>query len=76
MIEFLAYTRDDRQIEECYEEFIKLSRHAPHLTKEQILSRFVQGLEGSLEDEVDALQPATLDAAHNEPCGGACGHKG
>ena len=60
MNEFLACTRDGRQIEEYYEEFIKLSCHAPHLTEEQILSRFVWGLEGSLADEVDALRPSTL----------------
>ncbi|MCO5559985.1 hypothetical protein L7F22_013589 [Adiantum nelumboides] len=41
MNEFLACVRRDRTIDTYYEEFIKLSRHAPLITKEQKLSRFI-----------------------------------
>ena len=58
-IEFLACTRRERPIDDYYEEFLKLSRHA-HLTEEQTLSRFIRGLEGSLADEVKALRPGSL----------------
>ena len=41
MNEFLSCTRKGRGIEVYYEEFVKLSRHAPLMTEEQKLSRFV-----------------------------------
>ena len=60
MNEFLACMRGDRPVETYYDEFIGLSRHAPHLTTNQTLSRFIQGLEGILADEVEALRPVSL----------------
>ncbi len=48
MNEFLSCIRRGRGIEVYYEEFVKLSRHAPQMTEEQKLSRFILGLEGSL----------------------------
>ncbi|MCO5562803.1 hypothetical protein L7F22_016435 [Adiantum nelumboides] len=60
MNEFLACVRRGRTIDTYYEDFIKLSRHAPLITKEQKLSRFILGLEGKLVDEVEALRPTSL----------------
>ena len=55
MNEFLSCVRRGRAIDDYYEEFVKLSRHAPLMTKEQKLSRFIIGLEGHLAEEVNAL---------------------
>lgn len=60
MNKFLSCTRRDCPIDVYYEEFIKFSCHAPHLTKEHSLRKFFQGLEGSLSDEVEALRPSSL----------------
>ncbi|MCO5579563.1 hypothetical protein L7F22_033420 [Adiantum nelumboides] len=60
MNEFLACVRRGRTIDTYYEEFIKLSRYAPLITKEQKLSRFILGLEGKPADEVEALRPTSL----------------
>ncbi|MCO5610521.1 hypothetical protein L7F22_064760 [Adiantum nelumboides] len=60
MNEFLACVQRGRTIDTYYEDFIKLSRHAPLITKEQKLSRFILGLEGKLADEVEALRPTSL----------------
>ena len=60
MNEFLACMRGERTIETYYEEFIRLSRHTP---ADQTFSRFIQGLEGILADEVEALRPISL-ASH------------
>ena len=49
-----------RLIDEYYEEFVKISRYALLMTKEQKLSQFIFGLEGHLEEEVNALQPTSL----------------
>ena len=43
-----------------YEDFVKLSRHAPLMSEEQKLSRFILGLEGKLADEVESLRPTSL----------------
>ena len=55
MNEFLSCARKNRPIDEYYEEFVKLSSHAPLMTQEQKLSRFILGLEGQLAEEVNAL---------------------
>ena len=60
MNEFLSCVRRGRAIDDYYEEFVKLSRHAPLMTKEHKLSRFILGLEGTLAKEVNALRLATL----------------
>ncbi|MCO5567429.1 hypothetical protein L7F22_021120 [Adiantum nelumboides] len=60
MNEFLACVRRGRTIDTYYEDFIKLSRHAPLITEEQKLSRFILGLEGKLANEVEALRPTSL----------------
>ncbi|MCO5597731.1 hypothetical protein L7F22_051812 [Adiantum nelumboides] len=60
MNEFLACVRRGRTIDTYYEDFIKLSRHAPLITEEEKLSRFILGLEGKLADEVEALRPTSL----------------
>ncbi|MCO5548838.1 hypothetical protein L7F22_002300 [Adiantum nelumboides] len=60
MNEFLACVRRGRTIDTYYEDFIKLSRHAPLITEEQKLSRFILGLEEKLADEVEALRPTSL----------------
>ncbi|MCO5558716.1 hypothetical protein L7F22_012302 [Adiantum nelumboides] len=60
MNEFLACVRRGKTIDTYYEDFIKLSRHAPLITEEQKLSRFILGLEGKLADEVEALRPTSL----------------
>ncbi|MCO5581824.1 hypothetical protein L7F22_035713 [Adiantum nelumboides] len=60
MNEFLACVWRGRTIDTYYEDFIKLSRHAPLITEEQKLSRFILGLEGKLADEVEALRPTSL----------------
>ncbi|MCO5558285.1 hypothetical protein L7F22_011864 [Adiantum nelumboides] len=60
MNEFLACVRRGRTIDTYYEDFIKLSRHAPLIIEEQKLSRFILGLEGKLADEVEALRPTSL----------------
>ena len=46
MNEFLSCTRKGRGIEVYYEDFVKLSCHAPLMMEEQKLSQFVPGLEG------------------------------
>ena len=55
MNEFLSCVKKEQPIDEYYEEFFKLSRHAPLMTQEQKLSRFIIGLEGQLAEEVNAL---------------------
>ncbi|MCO5567997.1 hypothetical protein L7F22_021693 [Adiantum nelumboides] len=60
MNEFLSCTRKGKTIEEYHEEFVKLSRHAPLMSEEQKLSRFILGLEGKLADEVESLRPTSL----------------
>ena len=60
MNEFLSSVRRGQTIDVYYEEFVKLSRHAPLMTKEQKLSRFIIGLEGQLAEEVNALRPVSL----------------
>ncbi|MCO5566703.1 hypothetical protein L7F22_020381 [Adiantum nelumboides] len=60
MNEFLACVRRGRTIDTYYGDFIKLSRHAPLITEEQKLSRFILGLEEKLADEVEALRPTSL----------------
>ncbi|MCO5577333.1 hypothetical protein L7F22_031162 [Adiantum nelumboides] len=47
-------------MEEYYEDFVKLSRHAPLMSEEQKLSRFILGLEGMLADEVESSRPTSL----------------
>ena len=60
MNEFLPCVRRGRAIDDYYEEFYKLSRHAPQMNEEQKLSRFLIGLEGQLAKEVNALWPNSL----------------
>ena len=60
MNEFLSCVRRGRAIDNYYEEFVKLSRHAPLMTEEQKLSRFIIGLEGYLAKDVNALRPTSL----------------
>ena len=60
MNEFLSCVRGGQAIDDYYEEFVKLSRHAPLMTEEQKLSRFIIGLEGHLAEEINALRPASL----------------
>ena len=60
MNKFLSCIRKKQPIDEYYEEFVKLSRHAPLMNQEQKLSRFIIGLEGQLVEEVNALQPKSL----------------
>ena len=60
MNEFLSCVKRAQTIDCYYEEFFKLSRHTPLMTKEQKLSRFILGSEGTLVEEVNALRPATL----------------
>ena len=55
MNEFLSYVKIGQAIDNYYEEFVKLSRHAPLMIEEQKLSRFIIGLEGHLAEEVNAL---------------------
>ena len=55
MNEFLSCVKKGRAIDNYYEEIVKLSRHAPLMTKEQKLSRSILGLEGTLAKEVNAL---------------------
>ena len=55
MNEFLSCVRRGQAIDDYYEEFVKLSRHAPLMTEEQKLSRFIIVLEGHLAEEVNAL---------------------
>ena len=60
MNEFLSCVRKGKPIDKYYEEFVKLSRHAPLMNQEQKLSRFILGLEGQLAEEVNALRPTSL----------------
>ena len=60
MNEFLSFEIKGQSIDKYYEEFIKLSRHAPLMTKDQKLSRFMLGLGGQLAQEVNALPPISL----------------
>ena len=60
MNEFLSYNRKGQTVETYYEGFVKLSRHAPLMSEEQKLSRFILGLEGKLADEVESLRPSNL----------------
>ena len=60
MNEFLSCVRKGRGVETYYEEFVKLSCHAPQMTEEQKLSRFILGLEGQLAEEINALRPVSL----------------
>ena len=55
MNEFLSCVKKVQAIDDYYEEFVKLSRHAPLMIEEQKLSRFFLGLEGTLAKEVNAL---------------------
>lgn len=60
MNEFLSCAKKERGIKVYYKEFVKLSRHAPLMTKEQKLSRFILGVEGQLGEEINALCPTSL----------------
>ena len=60
MNECLSCAKRGRSIDDYYEEFVKLSRHAPLMIEEQKLSRFIIALEGHLAEEMNALQPASL----------------
>ena len=60
MNEFLSCARKGKPIDEYNKKFVKLSRHAPLMTQEQKLSRFILGLEGQLAQEVNALRPTSL----------------
>ena len=60
MNEFLSCTKKDKSVKEYHEEFVKLSRHAPLMSEEQKLSRFILGLGGQLTDEVESLRPTSL----------------
>ena len=60
MNEFLSCVRKGRLVDEYYEDFVKLSRYAPLMTKEQKLSQFILGLEDQLKEEVNALCPISL----------------
>ena len=60
MNEFLSCVRKGKFFDEYYEEFVKLFRHAPLMTQEKKLSRFILGLEGQLTEEVNALRPTSL----------------
>ena len=60
MNEFLSNVRRGRTIDVYYEEFVKLSRHAPLMTQEQKLSQLILGFEGQLVEEVNALRPDSL----------------
>ena len=55
MNEFLSCVRKGQAIDDYYKDFVKISRHAPLMTQEQKLSRFILGLEGQLVEEVNAL---------------------
>ena len=55
MNEFLACSQKGRTINLYYEEFVKLSRYAPLMTKEQKLNSFILGLGDELANEVDSL---------------------
>ena len=48
MNEFLSCVKKGQVIDDYYKKFINLSRHAPLMTEEQKLSRFILGLEGTL----------------------------
>ena len=50
-------------MDDYYEEFLKLARHAPLMSEDQKLSIFALGLEGNLADEVEALRPTSLGDA-------------
>ena len=65
MNEFLSYVKKGLAIDDYYEEFVKLSRHAPLMNEEQKLSKFILVLEGTLAKEVNALTLATLADALN-----------
>ena len=60
MNEFLSCVRKGRAIDTYYEEFLKLAWHAPLMSQEQKLSRFILGLEGNVANEVEALRPTSL----------------
>ncbi|MCO5597516.1 hypothetical protein L7F22_051594 [Adiantum nelumboides] len=60
MNEFLSCTRKGRAVEVYYEDFVKLSRHAPLMSEEQKLSKFILGLERTLANEVESLRPTSL----------------
>ena len=55
MNEFLSCVKRGQSIDEYYEDFVKLSRHAPLIMEEQKLRRFIIGLGGQLAEEVNAL---------------------
>ena len=55
MNEFLSCVRKGKPFDEYYEEFVKLSRHAPLMTQDQKISKFILGLEGQLAEKFNAL---------------------
>ena len=55
MNEFLSCVRRAQSIDDYYEAFAKISRHAPLMMEEKKLSRFILGLGGQLAKEVNAL---------------------
>ena len=63
MNKFLSFVKKGWGIEVYYKEFVNLSRHAPHMTKDQKLGRFILGLEGQLAKEINGLQPSSLAVA-------------
>ena len=60
MNSFISCSRKGQTVEVYYEEFVKLLRHAPLMSEEQKLNRFILGLEGRLAAEVESLRPTSL----------------
>ena len=60
MNKFLSCNHKGQSVDLYYEEFVRLSRHAPLMSEEQKLSRFILGLGDELTDKVDALRPPSL----------------
>ncbi|WP_165349305.1 retrotransposon gag family protein, partial [Enterobacter cloacae complex sp. 4DZ1-17B1] len=63
MNEFFSLRQLTSSVEEYYSKFFTLRRYAPKMTLEQQVARFCQGLIDPLNNQLEALRPATLQDA-------------
>ena len=63
MSEFYGLTQKHLSINAYYSKFVKLKRYAPPMTKPQVVSRFMQGLNPPLNHRLESMRPESLQDA-------------
>ena len=60
MNEFFSLRQGSLSLEQYFSKFATLSRYAPHLTIEQQVARFCQGLNSPLDTRFEAMRPTSI----------------